>query len=115
MRTVAVVDVHLNVRSTDSFFDGVLVRIVSHLLIDEVGSIVDVSELLEGPFNKGFLTADIDGIVHENNGTSLVLIKVALEVILESFQILVPLSREKLQNLTLDVSREILLQVSDTC
>ena len=70
---------------------------------------------MEGPFNKGFFTADIDGIVHENNWTSLVLIKVALEVILESFQILVPLSREKLQNLTLDVSREILLQVSDTC
>jgi len=81
------IDVHVNIASSWSVVDRISKSISGLLSIDEDASLVGVSELLKSPLNEGFFTADIYGVVNEDDWTSLMLIKVTFEVILESFQI----------------------------
>jgi len=81
------IDVHVNIASSWSVVDRISKSISGLLSIDEDTSLVGVSELLKSPLNEGFFTTDIYGVVNEDDWTSLMLIKVTFEVILESFQI----------------------------
>ena len=81
------VDVHVNIASSWSVVDSISKSISGLLSIDEDASLIGVSVLLKSPLNERFFTADVDGVVYENNWASLMLIKVTFEVILESFQI----------------------------
>lgn len=81
------VDVHENITSSWSIVDSVSEGVGSHFSVDEDASLIGVSVLLKSPLDERFFTSDVDGVVNEDNWTTLMLIKVTFEIILESFQI----------------------------
>ena len=92
---VSICDLKIDVGAPGSVFDGILVSISSHFLVDRLACVVDVSKLLNGPLEEVLHGANISLAVEKDNEVALVLVEIPFLFVLKILKIVDPLGLEE--------------------